>query len=98
MLGRRYVAFEPGLVRAARPAVRANARELELAPLSSLVKQAVEHGHVRLLGAHGGGVAGRGGGFRGAFRIAFRGAFRTVFRSVFRSAFLNWRLGIRFTH
>src|SRR6202161_2561533 len=102
MFGHRYVAFQPGLVRAARPALRANVRELELAPLSGLVKQAIEHGHVLLLGVHGGGVAGRGGGLRAAFGIAFRVVFRTVFRSVFsrvfRRAFLDWRLGIRLTH
>ena len=73
-------------------------RELELAPLSSLVKQAIEHGHVLLLGVHGGGVAGRGGGLRAALGIAFRVVFRSAFRSVFRRAFLDWRLGIRLTH
>src|SRR5258708_3647583 len=97
MLGRRNVALQPGLVRAAGPALGADARQIELATLSCLVKQVIEHRHVPLLGLQGGRVAGGGSVFR-AFRVAFRNAFSSVFRSVLRRAFLDWRLGIRLTH
>jgi hypothetical protein len=103
VLGRGNIPFQPGLVGAAGRSVGAHARQLPLAALPCLVKQAVEHTHVILLRPHGRGVAdgrphrgaSRVSGFRGrrvsgAFLVspAYHGAaFSGAFRCAFSGAF-----------
>ena len=107
VLGRRNVALQPGLMGAAEAAAGADRGQFLLAALSCLVKQAVEHRHVLLLGAQRRRVPGGARvllairvirAFRGAFGRAFRGVFHRVWHKAFDRAFRDRRLGIRLTH